>query len=330
MSDPASAPTRIVCGDEVTGERLDAFLAKQLPRYSRVQIRRAIDAGVVTVDGKQAKPAYRLFPGQVILFEKLAERPTGPQPEPIELNLVYEDQWLAVVNKPAGMVVHPAKGHWEGTLTAALAYHFQELSSIGGEVRPGIVHRLDRDTTGLIVVAKTDEAHLKLAAQFEARTIDKQYLAIVAPPPDRDQDWIDKPIGPHPYQRERMAIREHHEAAREARTRYLVEERLGRIALVRVFPKTGRTHQIRVHLAHIGCPIIADRLYAGQSRFRVCDLSPQRTDETELIARQALHAAHLGFLHPSDQRKLEFEAPLPDDMAAVLKAARAQVGGAQT
>ena len=301
------------------GERLDAFLARVCPQYSRVQLRRAISEQSVRVDGKLSKPAYRLLLGQTVLLEPPQQAPTGSLPEAIPLSIVFEDEHLAVVDKPPGMVVHPARGHWSGTLTAALAYHFESLSSVGGATRPGIVHRLDRDTSGLILVAKTDRAHLALAEQFEGRRVKKEYWALVSPVPDRDRDRIAHPIGPHPHQREKMAVRFDHPDAREALTDYAVETRFHGIAQVRAFPKTGRTHQIRVHLAFAGYPILADRLYSGRAAITRGDLSGDRDDATVVLNRQALHAQRLTFEHPLEGREVTFESPLPEDLAETLR-----------
>lgn len=311
-------PFRLVVGEEDAAARLDAFLAQRLSQFSRVKLRRAISAGGVLVDGQRTKVAYRLNPGQVVTVV-LPELPReGPEPEEIPLDILYEDEHLAALNKPAGMVVHPSKGHWSGTLTAALAFHFKTLSTAGGPTRPGIVHRLDRDTSGVIVVAKTDEAHLALAAQFEARTTKKEYLAITVGAPDRDRDLIEQPIGMHPYQREKMAIRAGHSTSRDARTFYEVLERFTGFAAVKVQLHTGRTHQIRVHLAHIGCPVLCDRLYGGRSQITRGEVAGRRDDDEILLARQALHAQRLELQHPVTGGELSFEAPLPADLRSVL------------
>lgn len=308
--------------DAEVGERLDAFLARVCPRFSRVQLRRAITLGLVKVDGRLAKPAFRLAAGQKIELTPPPESPTGSLPEPIPLSVLYEDESIAVVDKPAGMVVHPARGHWSGTLTAALAHHFQHLSQVGGATRPGIVHRLDRDTSGLILVAKTDAAHLGLASQFESRTIEKEYWALVSPVPDRDRDRIDAPIGPHPQHREKMAVRNDHPDARLAETFFEVQERFRGVAVLKVLPKTGRTHQIRVHLAYRGYPILADRLYGGRAQLTVGDLSGDRENSQVILARQALHARRLKLSHPISGQAMQFESPLPQDLQETLEALR--------
>jgi 23S rRNA pseudouridine1911/1915/1917 synthase len=258
-------PLELIVGADAAGSRLDVFLAHSLPKYSRVQLRKVIGAGGVRVNDQGTKVAHRLSAGDRVSIVLPAMNAAGPNPENIPLDILYEDDFLIAVNKPPAMVVHPARGHWSGTLASALAFHFRELSTVGGETRPGIVHRLDRDTSGVMVVAKTDPMHYALSAQFEARTTEKEYLAITAGVPDRDRDNIDQPIGMHPQQREKMAIRPGHATSRDATTFYEVTERFGGFAAVRVLPKTGRTHQIRVHLAHIGCPVLCDKLYGGRS-----------------------------------------------------------------
>jgi 23S rRNA pseudouridine1911/1915/1917 synthase len=320
--DSIDEAVELTVSEEDTSVRLDAFLAKKIPQHSRVKLRRAITAGGVLVDGERTKVAYRLNPGQVVTVV-LPELPKeGPEPEEIPLDIVYEDEHLAAINKPSGMVVHPSKGHWSGTLTAALAFHFDSLSTAGGPTRPGIVHRLDRDTSGVIVVAKTDEAHLALAAQFEARTTKKQYFAITVGVPDRDRDMIEQPIGMHPYQRDKMAIRAGHSTSRDARTFYEVDERFKGFAAIKVQLHTGRTHQIRVHLTHIGCPVLCDRLYGGRSQITRGELSGDKDDDKVLLKRQALHAQRLELQHPVTKAQLVFEAPLPPDIQCILDTLR--------
>jgi 23S rRNA pseudouridine1911/1915/1917 synthase len=318
MSSPPPDATELVVTAPESGWRLDAFLARHFPDYSRVHLRRAITAGGVKVDGGGCKPAYRLHPGQRVSI-LLPEVPReGPHPENIPLDILLEDDDLAVINKPAGMVVHPSRGHWSGTLAGALQYHFNKLSSVGGPGRPGIVHRLDRDTSGAILVAKNDLIHARLAAQFEARTVDKEYFALVAGTPERDRDFVEQPIGVHPYQREKMAIRREASASRSAQSFYEVIRRYDGFAALKILPKTGRTHQIRVHLNHIGCPVLCDRQYGGRSRITRGEIRRDPDDDRVLLERQALHARRLRFAHPRTRQTLEVEAPLPDDIAATI------------
>lgn len=320
---PSADPIILTVGAESVGLRLDTFLALKFPDFSRVLLRRAITAGGVRVDGNGGKPAYRLKLAQVVSV-CLPELPRNtPRPEPIPLEIIYQDDYLAVVNKPPGMVVHPARGHWSGTLAGAVQYHFGEaLSLAGGPTRPGIVHRLDRDTSGAILVARSDLAHHRLARQFHDRTIEKQYFALVAGQMDRDADLIDCPIGIHPQHREKMAIRRHDEQSRPAQTYYETVERFRGFAAVRVSPKTGRTHQIRVHLHHIGCPVLCDRQYGGRAELTLGELSGDPSDSTVLLNRQALHAARLRFLHPAHGRVMEIEAPLAGDIQTAWDALR--------
>jgi 23S rRNA pseudouridine1911/1915/1917 synthase len=317
----SSEPQDLIVPPEHVGARLDWYLAQQFSSYSRVMLRKIINAAGVQVDGNRVKAAHKLQAGERITIS-LPELPReGPQPENIPLEVLYEDEHLAVINKPPGMVVHPGKGHWAGTLTAALQFHFDQLSSAGGAARPGIVHRLDRDTSGVIVVAKTDRAHLRLAEQFEARTTEKEYFAICAGRADRDRDTIDLPIGIHPYQRERMAIRRDHESSREAQTFYEVAERFDGFIAFRVRPKTGRTHQIRLHLVTINCPVLCDKQYGGRASITLGELQ-RSADETVLLDRQALHARRLKIQHPETGEPLEFEAPIPADLERTLAALR--------
>jgi len=317
----SSGPVEVVVDPEHAGSRLDAFLATTFPLYSRVRLRAAINASGVLVNGARTKAAYRLQTGQRVTVSLPGLPREGPAAEPIPLDILYEDEHIVAINKPPDMVVHPAKGHWSGTLTSALAHHFAELSRIGGPTRPGIVHRLDRETSGVIVVAKTDRAHLELAAQFESRATEKEYTAITVGVPDRDRDVIEQPIGMHPYHREKMAIRAQHPTSRDARTVYEVIERFRGFAVLKLLPKTGRTHQIRVHLAHLGFPVLCDRLYGGRAQITLGELSGG--EEPELVLdRQALHARRLSLRHPINGTPIEFVAPLPDDMATALEALR--------
>jgi len=311
----------LVSQDQI-GKRLDVVLALEFPAFSRTQLRRAIVDGTALVDGKRAKPNYRLVLDQRVELVDAPASPPAPEPEPMPLDIVHEDDQMVVINKPAGIVVHPSKGHWSGTLVAGLAYHFESLSTVGGASRPGIVHRLDRDTSGILVVAKNDTSHQALASQFEARTVEKEYLAIVRGVPDRDADVIDKPIGVHPYQRDKMAIRAGHPTTRDAVTRYQVVERFRGFAVINVFPKTGRTHQIRVHLTHAGCPVLCDRLYAGHARVTRGELNGNSKDDQYVLQRQALHARRISLDHPTTKQRLTFEASLADDIASTLELLR--------
>jgi 23S rRNA pseudouridine1911/1915/1917 synthase len=309
---------RLIVNEEQAGQRLDALLASCYTSISRVRWRSLINAAHVRVNERGSKAAYHVRAGDVVTIRFPAAEATGPEPEDVPLDVIYEDARLAVINKPIGMVVHPSKGHWRGTLTAALAHRFGAMSSVGGATRPGIVHRLDRDTSGVMVVARDDQAHLHLARQFEQRTVEKEYFAICRGQLDRDRDQIDQPIGPHPYQREKMAIRAHHPASRPASTFVEVVERFRGFFTLRVLPKTGRTHQIRVHLAHRGTPILCDPLYSGQKRLTRGELIDGRPDDCVVLERLALHAQRLAFRHPDDERLLTFEAPLPSELTAML------------
>jgi 23S rRNA pseudouridine1911/1915/1917 synthase len=317
-------PVELLVEPTDEGERLDAFLARHFTDYSRVHLRRVITAGGVRVDDRGGKPAYRLKAGQRV-FIVLPELPReAPVPEDIPLDILYQDEHLAVVNKPPGMVVHPARGHWSGTLASALQHHFgRGLSSAWGPSRPGIVHRLDRDTSGAILVARSDQSLAKLAAQFQGRSIEKEYFALTAGCPDRDRDVIDRPIGFHPHEREKMAIRRDDPQSRHAETFYEVAERFDGFAAIRVLPKTGRTHQIRVHLAHVGAPVLCDRQYGGRARITRGEIRRDPGDTLVLLARQALHAARLRFTHPATDEPIEVAAQLPEDMAGVLEELRA-------
>jgi 23S rRNA pseudouridine1911/1915/1917 synthase len=282
-----------------------------------------ISAGGVLIDDRGGKPAYRVRTGQrvrVILPEIPRQ---APRPEEIPLDILYEDEDLVVVNKPPGMVVHPARGHWSGTLVSALQFHFgPSLSSSGGPLRPGIVHRLDRDTSGAILVARHDQAHNRLADQFQSRSIEKEYFAIVVGTPKMDSDIIDRAIAVHPSHREKMTTVRDPEEGRTAQTFYTVTERFRGFAAVRALPKTGRTHQIRVHLAHIGLPVLCDRAYGHRAELTRGELSGSAADTTVVIDRQALHARRLRFEHPRSGQHIEIEAPLPADMEAALSALR--------
>ncbi len=312
------------------GKRIDAYLASRFPNYSRRVIQKVIDAEAVLVNGRPVKASYRVRAGDQVSI-RLPELPDmTPKPEDIPIEVIYDDPALTVVNKPPGMVTHPAKGNWSGTLVNAIQFHYDTLSTLAGENRPGIVHRLDRDTTGLLVVVKDELAHRRLALQFEMREVHKEYLALVYGAPQRDSDYIEQPIGFHPVVREKMAIRSPADGGKPAVTFYEALERFRGFALVRCQPRTGRTHQIRIHLTHIGHPILADKLYSGRDRVtlgEIAGLDRARTlppDEAEavLIDRQALHAHRLRFRHPLSSQELDLTAPIPADMERTLAALR--------
>jgi len=306
------------------GKRVDAYLASRFTDYSRSVIQKLIDAQAVLINGQPTKASYRVRQGDEIRVWLPELGDDAPKPEDIPLEVLFEDEALTIVNKPPGMVVHPAKGNWSGTLVNALQFHYDSLSSVAGENRPGIVHRLDRDTTGLLIVAKDDVAHRRLALHFEQRTIHKEYLALVSGIPQRDSDYVERHIGFHPTSREKMAIRLPEDGGKEAVTFYEVLERFQGYAYVRCKPATGRTHQIRVHLTHVGHPILADKAYSGRGRITLGDLAgPEAPDaDRVLIERQALHAHRLRFPHPLTQQEIDLTAPLPQDMAATLEALR--------
>jgi len=322
-------PTEFVVKARMGGKRIDAYLSARYPDFSRSVIQKVIDAEAVLINGQRTKASYRVRDGDFIRVW-LPDLGDGSfQAEDIPIGIVYEDDLFTVVNKPAGLITHPGRGNWSGTLVNALQFHFDNLSSVGGDNRPGIVHRLDRDTSGLLIVAKDDKAHRELSGQFEARTIRKEYLALVYGTPSRDSDYIEKPLGVHPTVREKVAIRSVEDGGKEAVTFYEVLERFDGYALVRCLPKTGRTHQIRVHLAHIGHPILADKAYAGRGSLTLGDLAGQDHPEASqvLLGRQALHAHALHFRHPLTRQAIDFQAPLPDDMMATLDALRAHRSG---
>jgi 23S rRNA pseudouridine1911/1915/1917 synthase len=309
---------------KASGSRLDAFIVSQLPDLSRSLIQKSIEAGKVTVNGQPAKASYKVRAGDQIHVESPEPPHPAPVPEDIPLDILYEDEWLALINKPANMVVHPAKGNWSGTLANALQFRFAHLSRINGDYRPGIVHRLDRDTSGVILVAKEEQTHRELSAQFEERRIFKEYIALTAGVPDRDSDYIERRIGHHPHDRVKMIATDDEEGTKEACSFYEVVERFRGYGLCKISPRTGRTHQIRVHLASIHCPVLADKVYSGRDCLRLSDLVSGLGPEADevLMSRQALHAYRLRFTHPRSGRVIEAEAPLPPDFEKTLAALR--------
>ncbi|MDR1485118.1 MAG: RluA family pseudouridine synthase [Planctomycetaceae bacterium] len=319
--------------DAESGWRLDLFLAYHFQQFSRTIIRNAITNGGVCIDPDSnkptaGKPSFRLKSGQVVRFTIPELSREMPQAEPIPIEILYEDDDIVVVNKPVDMVVHPSRGHWSGTLVSALAYHFDgKLSTVRGPSRPGVVHRLDRDTSGVILVAKNDFIHAKLAALFEERKIRKEYFAIVFGKTHLDRDMIDAPIGMHPKVKEKMCIAPPSDPdAKEALTFYEVIKRYDKFTSIRCLPKTGRTHQIRVHLAHTGYPILCDKMYGGRKTITIEELTGKKpvaltqenTTGTIVLNRQALHAHKLTFNHPATNKELEITAPIPKDIQDVI------------
>ena len=286
-------------------DRLDRFAAARLPHLTRSHIKLLIDSGLVTVDGKPGKPSQRLRPGQAVAVTIPDPTPSTLTPEDIPLHVAYEDADIIVVDKPAGLTVHPGPGHPSHTLVNAILARCPDLAAIKGSIRPGIVHRLDKDTSGLIVIAKNDDAHQDLQRQFKARDVKKTYLALALGHIAPAQSRIDAPIARDPRHRQRMAVVP---GGRPSVTDYRVLEQLSAHCYVECRPLTGRTHQIRVHLATIGHPLLGDTLYGGRS---------------PLLARQFLHAAALEFHQPRTGAPVRCKSPLPQDLAAVLSTLRA-------
>jgi len=325
---PAPAAGRVVALDvqhKTAGLRLDQYVVHHFPDYSRSVVQRAIESGTVTVNGGPTKASYRVRLHDQVRVVVPAPTHPMPVPEDIPLEVLYEDDYLALVNKPYDMVVHPAKGHWSGTLVNALAFRFgHQLSGLNGDYRPGIVHRLDRDTSGVILVAKEEATHRELAMQFETRKVFKEYIAITQGELDRDSDYIEKRIGHHPHDRVKMIATDDEALGKEACTFYEVLERFRGYTLVRCQPRTGRTHQIRVHLASAGAPVLADKTYSGRDSFRLSDLVPGLPPEQDdvLLPRQALHALRLRIFHPAKKEVIAVEAPLPPEFHKTLEALR--------
>ena len=282
--------------------RLDRYLAQQLPNLSRAQVQRLIRTGLVSVNGRPAKPSALVTPGAWVRVCIPVTSARVPEPEPIDLNIVYEDEDLVVINKPAGLIVHPGAGRTRGTLVDALLARYPDLRA-GESERPGIVHRLDRDTSGLLVIARTEQALRDLQRQFKSRRVQKTYLALVHGRPPAAQGIIEAALGRDVRHRQRIAVMP---GGRPARTRYQVLAELGDYSLLSVWPETGRTHQIRVHLAWLGVPIVGDQVYG-------------RRDPRLGLKRQFLHAWRLAFDRPGDRGRLGLEAPLPDDLQQVLQ-----------
>jgi 23S rRNA pseudouridine1911/1915/1917 synthase len=311
-------------GDSIKERRVDKYLHGRFSNFSRGMIQQIIKAGGVKVNGKVVRPSSKLSGGDRIELT-LPQLPSKEiQPEDIPLDIIHEDADLIVLNKQADMIVHPARGNTHGTLVNALAFYSAELSSGLGEFRPGIVHRLDRNTTGVMVVTKNDVAQWRVARQFERRLVKKTYLAIVHGTPDLTADRVNVPLGVHPRIREKYAIRP--EGGKEAITFYEVIESFRGFSLLRLNPRTGRTHQIRVHLSYMKHPIVGDDMYGGKLVYpwQLADAEPSAQDP--VIDRCALHASTLEFKHPATEEMVKYEAPLPQDMQNLLDLLRKHRG----
>ena len=290
--------------------RLDQFLAAHLADRTRSQVQRLIKEGRARLGAKVARPSTAVHPGDVVTLEIPPPTAATPQPQALPIEIIHDDPDIVVVNKPAGMVVHPAAGHADGTLVNALLHHVGDLSGIGGELRPGIVHRLDRGTSGVMVVAKNDQAHAGLSRQFKEREVEKEYMALVWGVVQQGRR-IDLPIGRDIKQRQKVSARSRR--AREAVTRVTKAEHLDGASFLHVAIATGRTHQIRVHLSEIGHPVVEDSVYGGTRRH-----VPPHLRAVLRLDRPFLHAARLAFTHPRDGHRVEYSCPLPDDLRGVL------------
>ena len=299
--------------ESLPSERLDIFLRSKFPAVSRGAMQRLIEQGHIRVDGKTVKPTHSPRAGEKVEIHFPEPKPAAAQPEEIPLDILFEDKSLLVVNKPAGLVVHPAAGHEEHTLVNALLHHCQgSLSGIGGVARPGIVHRLDKETSGCLVVAKNDETHIALSEQFANRVVKKVYHAIVCGEVPRDAGEIHAAIARHPTHRKHMAVQDDSDG-RAAHTSYRVLEKLKCATYVEVQIHTGRTHQVRVHFQHLGHPVVGDDTYGSTKNKRLKELA------NYAAPRVLLHAKELSFVHPRTQKLVKFSAPLPDDFKLALK-----------
>lgn len=315
---PERQTLRIVVPPKQSKERIDVYLTHQIQNATRSKVRQAIDEGLVLVNGNRVKPSHSVSPGEIIDITLPRPPRMDAQPENIPLDIVHEDDQLLVVNKPAGMVTHPAYGNYAGTLVNALLHHCKSLSTVNTEMRPGIVHRLDKDTSGLLVVAKNDAAHHALAKQFSKRTIDREYWALVWGRFKQPQGTIEASLGRSKRDRKKVTVTAE---GKPAVTEYEVMREYDFLSLVCLKLKTGRTHQIRVHLAHVGHPVFGDPSYGGRNA-TWGGLEGKRARRAQyllkLISRQALHAKTIGFAHPATRQFVKFDSEIPEDMQKVL------------
>ncbi len=311
-------------------QRLDRYLADQRPEFSRSRLQKLIAEGAVCINGKTTRPSYRVVAGDSITINIPPPTDSAINPEDIPLDIFFEDDHVLVLDKPAGMIVHPAGRVTSGTLVNALLSHCTHLSGINGVLRPGIVHRLDKDTSGLMVVAKSDAGHRGLAAQLEARAMERRYLALIWGGFEADEGRIEAPIGRHPKERKRMAVSQN---GKYAATHWKIRARYDFLSLLSLALETGRTHQIRVHLAHLNRPVFGDPLYGGREE-RLSGIAPLfRREATHLLAqtnRQMLHATQLTFVHPVTKEEMMFEAHPPEDMQKILAYSSSSSSGIST
>lgn len=309
---------KIIVPAHQTNERIDKFLTNQLPNVTRSKVQKAIEQGLVLDDGRVVKASHRVSPGEVIHCTIPRTPPPKVHPENIPLDIMYEDEYLFIVNKPQGMVTHPAYGNYSGTLVNALLHHCKQLSTLNDEARPGIVHRLDKDTSGLLVVAKENETHAQLANQFSRRTIDREYWAIVWGQLKNQRGIIEASLGRSKSDRKKVTVVR---KGKHAVTEYQVLEQFDFLSLIKLNLRTGRTHQIRVHLAHIGHPVFGDPAYGGRRiAWGGADAKQKAKVQSllKIMQRQALHAKTLGFIHPATKKFVKFDSELPKDIAKVL------------
>ena len=337
VGSPFSEPLELTVEARAHGWRIDHHLSRLFSNFSRALLQKAIAKQAVLVNGLPVKASRRLRVNDRITVRLPKDPDSRLPPEDIPLDIIDEDDAIVVINKPAGMVVHPGRGNYRGTLAGALQFHFDRLSKAAGRFRPGIVHRLDRDTSGVIVIAKDNQVHNRLSDQFQRREVKKEYRAIVWDSVEFDSDYIETYVRVDRRHREKMCVCQPGGNARQAVTFYEVIERFKGLTYVRLLPETGRTHQLRVHMQHIGHPIVADRPYGGRAKLRRSDLAARRAGDVSpllppaaeigacvtnnvLISRQALHAFRLEFRHPQSGQSRTFEAPLPLDFQRTLDA----------